>query len=83
MNPCAILVILLFKKNDSWKMCTYCRALNNITIKYKYLIPTLDDLLDELYGTSIFSKIDLRNGTIKLGFASGMNGKLPLQKWVA
>ena len=43
-------------------MCTNCRVINNIMVKDRHLIPRLDDLLDELYGAFVFSKIDLKSG---------------------
>jgi hypothetical protein len=62
MNPYSSLVVMVLKKEGSWCMCPDFYSLNKLSIKDKFPILVIDDLLDELSGAQFFTKFDLRSG---------------------
>ena len=59
-------MLLVRKKDGSMRLCVDYRQLNNVTIMNRYPLPMIDDLMDQLVGAEVFSKIDLRSDIIRL-----------------
>ncbi|XP_060972248.1 uncharacterized protein LOC133038182 [Cannabis sativa] len=61
-SPWGAPILFIKKKDGSMRMCVDYRELNKVTIRNKYPLPRIDDLFDQLQGSAVFSKIDLRSG---------------------
>jgi hypothetical protein len=58
-SPWGAPVIFFLKKDGTQRLCVDYRALNEVPVKKKFLLPRIDDLFDQLHGACVFSKTDL------------------------
>ncbi|GKF30988.1 hypothetical protein Tco_0100786, partial [Tanacetum coccineum] len=61
-SPWGAPVLFVKKKDDFFRMCIDYRELNKLNVKNRYPLPRIDDLFDQLQGSSVYSKIDFRSG---------------------
>ncbi|KAI0498007.1 hypothetical protein KFK09_021248 [Dendrobium nobile] len=77
ISPCTVLALLVPKKNNEWRLCVDSRSINKITIKYRFPVQRIDELIEKLDGASVFASTTYEVAITRFEYVPATNGKLP------